>query len=59
MNRKDIKEAKAAGDSNFEILSMVIDDGHEFPDAVFLVSSALGMKPDEVKQMEADYDECC
>jgi len=38
---------------------MVVAAGREFPDAVFAVSQALRMDPEEVEQMEADYDECC
>lgn len=59
MDKKLIKAAKAEGNSDFEVLQMVVDSGIEFPDAVYLVSSALRMTPDEVEQMERDYDECC
>ena len=59
MNHKEIKEAKANGYSNWEILQMCIDKGQEYPDAVYRVSAALKMKDDERQQMEKDYDECC
>lgn len=58
MNDRQIKEASAAGNSNFEVLQMVIDAGSEFPDAQWKVTKALGLKPDEAEQMVADYDEC-
>lgn len=58
MNKREIKAASAAGNSNFEVLDMVVKSGVEYPDAVWAVSSALGLKPDEVDAMEADYDEC-
>ena len=40
-----------------ELLRAVVDEGVEFPDAVWKVSQALGMKPDEVQEMEAAYDQ--
>lgn len=59
MKAKDIKAMKAEGNSDFEILATVVDSGVEFPDAVWAVSSALGMKPDEVEAMEDAYDNYC
>lgn len=58
MNAKQIKEAKAAGNSDFEILHMVISAGREFPDAEFAVSQALRMDDEQREQMVRDYDEC-
>ena len=59
MNAADIKAARNAGNSAFEVLSMVIAAGREYPDAAFAVSQALRMDSEAVEQMEADYDECC
>ncbi|CAB4158565.1 hypothetical protein UFOVP707_12 [uncultured Caudovirales phage] len=53
----DIRAMKSAGDSNWEILSAVVSAGVEFPDAVWKVSSALRLPPEEVDQMKLDYDE--
>lgn len=58
MTKSDIKAARNAGNSAWEVLEMVIRAGREFPDAVFAVSQALRMDRDEVEQMERDYDEC-
>lgn len=58
LTSKQIKEIKAAGNSNFEVLQAVVDSGTEFPDAVFAVSQALRMDKNEVAEMERDYDEC-
>ncbi len=59
MTHKQIKEAKAAGNSDWEILAMVIAAGYDYADAVWRVSEALRMKADERQCMERDYDECC
>lgn len=59
MTKNEIREASSNGYSNWEILTMVIADGQEFPDAVHTVSSALRLPKDEVKMMEHDYDTCC
>jgi methyl coenzyme M reductase subunit C len=59
MTTNDIKQASAAGNSNWEVLHMVVAAGREFPDASWAVTHALRLKPDEVEQMERDYDECC
>jgi hypothetical protein len=59
MNTKQIKEAYAAGNSNWEVLQMVIDSGIEYPDAVFKMTQALRMDHEAVAEMEANYDECC
>ena len=58
MNATQIKEAKKAGNSDFEILAMVIQSGFDYADAVWKVSEALRMKSDERQCMERDYDEC-
>ena len=56
---QEIKEARRAGYSAWEVLHMVVEGGREFPDAVFKVSQALGLDAEETEQMERDYDECC
>ncbi len=58
-NKREIKAMSLNGDSNWEILATVVNSGVEFPDAVWTVSSALGLDAEERKQMERDYDECC
>lgn len=59
MNNQQIREASKAGNSNWEVLQMVIDSGIEYPDAVFKVSQALGMDAEEVEEMETGYNENC
>lgn len=58
MNARQIKAAKHAGNSNWEILKMLVSAGREFPDASFAVKHALGLDMEETEQMELDYDEC-
>lgn len=57
MTSNEIREASKAGNSNWEVLQMVIDAGVEYPDAVWKVSQALRLPKDEAEQMERDYDE--
>jgi len=59
MTHQDIKQSSAAGNSAWEILAQVIRAGVEYPDAVYRVSAALRMQPDERQCMEHDYNECC
>ena len=59
MNTNDIKESKKAGNSNWEILTQVIADGCEYPDAVYRVSAALRMDTEQRETMERDCDEIC
>jgi hypothetical protein len=59
MTHADIKQSKAAGNSDWEILAQMIAAGCEYPDAVYRVSAALTMQPYERRRMERDYDECC
>jgi hypothetical protein len=59
MTPSQIRAASDEGNSNWEVLQMVVDAGIEFPDAVFKVTQALRLPKDEVAQMERDYDECC
>lgn len=57
MNAHDIREAYRNGNSNWEILHMVVSSGVEFPDAVFRVSQALRLDHEAVAEMESNYDE--
>jgi hypothetical protein len=59
MTRNDIKVAATNGYANWEILTMVVNDGIEFPDAVVIVAAALRLPKDEVEQMKWDYDDFC
>jgi hypothetical protein len=59
MTNQDIKQSSAAGNSSWEILAQVIRAGVEYPDAVYRVSAALRLDPDECECMARDYDECC
>jgi len=59
MTHQDIKQSKAAGNSNWEILGQVIAAGCEYPEAVYRTAAALRMDADERQCMERDYDECC
>jgi hypothetical protein len=58
MTHQDIKQSKAAGQSDWEILTQVIRTGVDYPDAVYRVSAALRMDAEERQCMERDYDEC-
>lgn len=59
MTSKEIKEMYDAGNSPWEILAVMVNDGHEFPDASAKVGAALLMTKDEIKDMERDYDTIC
>lgn len=48
-----------AGNSPWEILAAMVNDGYEFPDASAKVGAALRMTKDEIKDMEHDYDTIC
>jgi len=41
-----------------DVLREVIAYGTEYPDAVWRVTRALHLDPDEVGEMERNYDEC-
>ena len=58
MTHQDIKQSKAAGNSDWEILCQVIAAGCEYPDAVYRVSVALRMDSGERECMEQDYSQC-
>lgn len=59
MSPNEIRAASQEGNSNWEVLQMVVDTGVEYPDAVWKVTKALGLPKDEVAEMERDYDEVC
>jgi len=44
--------------STWEILDVVIFEGIEYPDAVYLVSRALDLDDEEVAEMEDRYTNC-
>lgn len=44
--------------STWEILDVVIFEGIEYPDAVYLVTRALGLDDEEVAEMEDRYTNC-
>jgi hypothetical protein len=58
-NKNEIRNMSRNGDSDWEILATVVNSGMEFPDAVYYVSSALGMDAEQRAEMERNYDECC
>jgi hypothetical protein len=59
MTHQDIKQSKAAGNSDWEILSQVIAAGCEYPEAVYRTAAALRLDAAERQCMEHDYDQCC
>lgn len=59
MSKQEMVAAKRECNSNWEILSMAIQSGLEFPDAVWRVSQALKLDAEDAAQMELDYDEIC
>lgn len=58
MTHSQIKQSRAAGNSNWEILHELVTEGFEFPDASYRVACALRMDEEERLCMEADYNEC-
>lgn len=58
MTHSEIKAASKAGNSDFEVLQMVIDAGMEYPDAVFAVSQALRMDKQQREEMEEKHSDC-
>jgi hypothetical protein len=59
MTHQDIKQSKAAGNSDWEILGQVIAAGYDYADAVYRTAAALRLDADERQCMEHDYDQCC
>lgn len=55
MTKQTMKARQAAGDSPWEILADLVNQGTEYPDAVWKVSQALGMDAEEVAEMEDAY----
>lgn len=44
--------------STWEILEYVVSHQREYPDAVYLVTRALGLDDEEVAEMEDSYTNC-
>lgn len=59
MSIAQIRERYNQGDSHWEILADLVDEGIEYPDAVWKMTSALRLDADEVAEMEQGYDENC
>ena len=59
MTKHEIKECYAAGNSAWEILAMLINDGVEYPDAEYRVIDALQMNHNEVQEMVYNYNNYC
>ncbi len=59
LNKNDIRTMSRNGESDWEILHVVVRSGMEFPDAEYCVSSALNMDDEQRRQMVCAYDECC
>ena len=57
MTNQDIRNMLADGVTFGDILRAVIEDGREFPDAVYKVCVALGLKRDKIAEMLAQYDD--
>lgn len=57
-SRASIKALSKQGNSDWEILTMVIKSGVEFPDAEWLVSDALKMDDEQRQEMVDKYDNC-
>lgn len=57
MTNADIRAMRKAGNSNWEILSALVQNGMEFPDASSKVKFALSLDEEETSEMERDYDE--
>jgi hypothetical protein len=58
-NKQEMRNMYRNGDSAWEILACLTGNGIEFPEASYMVTSALGLDAEETEQMERDYDECC
>ena len=58
MTAQEIRDASTAGNSDFEVLDMVIKAGREYPDAVWAVSQALRMDDEQREEMEDKYGSC-
>jgi hypothetical protein len=58
MNTADIRTLRKNGSSDWEILSDLIAQGIEYPDAVWAVTKALNLDSEQVEEMEDRYDNC-
>lgn len=59
MNKREIKEMYAAGNSTWEVLTAVIEKGVEFPDAEYRVAQALKLDSEECAEMIEKYSTYC
>jgi len=59
MTHAQIKQSRAAGNSNWEILQQMIDQGSTYKHAAYEIACALRMDEEERQSMAADYVECC
>ena len=59
MTKQGIRDAYQAGNSDWEILEWLIQDGLEFPDAVYRVSSTLRLDEEGTAQMVDGYENNC
>lgn len=57
-NKSELRNMYHMGDSPWELLALVVNNGMEYPDAVWYVSSALNLDDEERQEMETSYDEC-
>jgi hypothetical protein len=58
MNTIDIRTLRKNGSSTWEILSDLIAEGTEYPDAVWAVTKALNLDSEQVEEMEDRYTNC-
>lgn len=58
LTRSDIKAMWKNGESATDILRAVVEDGREYPDAVWFVSSTLHLDDEERAEMEDHYTDC-
>ena len=57
--RREIRESFYAGTVPWEILTTLVKDGIEFPEAVDMVASALNMDDEALAEMVDAYDNNC
>ena len=58
MTNADIRTLRKNGSSSWEILSDLIAQGAEYPDAVWTVTKALNLDSEQVEEMEDNYTNC-
>jgi hypothetical protein len=59
MTNTDIKASYLAGNSDWEILATLVQDGYEYPDAERRVAVALKLDAEQVDEMRDAYDNNC